>query len=314
VNLGYFWRERANLMLTAYGASTLWLVRGVSLDYQEIARKPFGGPFGAIGLSAAYGRRRHDLFVEVARSVDRQAGGGGGTAFVSRSVTQVGTGELELSARAYGSRYANPYARPISAPDELDGLRARDELGVRARLTQQARPRLAIRALVDVWRSLRAPRWTALAFARADVELSPSWSGGTWVEYRSSGKRTLVAARLGFRALRELRLSLQLQHRWHGSGSAHGQRDVAGVFAISGKPFDPLGVRVRLRYDVEDVFDNHRMPHTVWLTTECTLRLRTRDALRLRYDLRAFLDERESTAVRVPNPEHWMWVEYVFRH
>jgi hypothetical protein len=36
--------------------------------------------------------------------------------------------------------------------------------------------------------------------------------------------------------------------------------------------------------------------------------------LRLRYDFRVFLDQRESTVVRVPNPEHWLWVEYVFRY
>jgi len=27
-----------------------------------------------------------------------------------------------------------------------------------------------------------------------------------------------------------------------------------------------------------------------------------------------FLDHRESTFARVPNPEHWLWVEYVLRY
>ena len=36
--------------------------------------------------------------------------------------------------------------------------------------------------------------------------------------------------------------------------------------------------------------------------------------LRVRYDFRVFLDGRESTGARVPNPEHWLGVEYVFRY
>jgi len=47
---------------------------------------------------------------------------------------------------------------------------------------------------------------------------------------------------------------------------------------------------------------------------DAALTLRQRDMLRLRYDFRIFLDRRESTLARVPNPEHWLWVEYVFRY
>ena len=314
VNLGYFWSPRVNVMLTGYGASTRWLVRGVSLDYQEIARKPFGGPFGALGLSAAYGARNHDLFVEVARSFDRQAGGGGGMAAIVRSVTRVGDGELEVSGRAYGARFANPYARPISAPDQLDGLRARDETGLRVRLVHRPHPRVALRALVDAWRRFRAGSLNLLAFARVDAELGRAWSGSVWVEYRSGGKRTLLAARLAFDATRDLKLSVQAQHRWHASAFGRGQRDLAAVLTLAGRPAEPLGIRVRVRYDLEDVFDNHRLPHTAWLYVECAVRTRARDTLRLRYDARAFLDERESTAMRVPNPEHWLWLEVVFRY
>jgi hypothetical protein len=46
---------------------------------------------------------------------------------------------------------------------------------------------------------------------------------------------------------------------------------------------------------------------------DLALTLRDRDVVRLRYDFRMLLDERESTLSRVPNPEHWLWVEYVFR-
>lgn len=312
LNVGYFLSPRTHVMMTAYGATTRWLVAGVRLDYQEIARKPFGGPFGAVGLAAAHGFGRQDLFVELARSFDRQAGGGGGLAFVARSTTSVGDGELELSLRAYGPKFTNPYARPISAPDELDGLRARDEAGARVRLTQRPHPKIAVRALLDGWRRFVAPSLSAFASARVDAQLSSAWLASVWAEFRSAGKRTLVAARVAFTALRELTLSLQAHHRWHGSSGR--QRDVSGVLALTGRPVERLGIRVRFRYDIEDLFDNHRLPHTAWLYVECAFRLRERDVLRVRYDLRAYLDERGSTAVRVPNPEHWLWLEYVFRY
>ena len=83
---------------------------------------------------------------------------------------------------------------------------------------------------------------------------------------------------------------------------------------MTARPFDRLRLRARLRYDLEDLFDNHRLPQTIWLYLDSTLRMRDRDLLRIRYDFRAFLDERESTRVRAPNPEHWLWVEYTVRY
>jgi hypothetical protein len=52
----------------------------------------------------------------------------------------------------------------------------------------------------------------------------------------------------------------------------------------------------------------------LWAYLDAALTLRQHDMLRLRYDFRVFLDQRESTVVRVPNPEHWLSVEYVFRY
>ena len=34
------------------------------------------------------------------------------------------------------------------------------------------------------------------------------------------------------------------------------------------------------------------------------------DTLRVRYDVRLWLDSRTSTQLRSPSPEHWMWLEY----
>jgi hypothetical protein len=86
------------------------------------------------------------------------------------------------------------------------------------------------------------------------------------------------------------------------------------VLSFTGRPVDKLRLRVRIRYDVQDLQDNERLPHTLWVYIDAPITLRERDTLRLRYDLRAHLDRRPATLQRVPNPEHWLWVEYVFRY
>jgi hypothetical protein len=51
----------------------------------------------------------------------------------------------------------------------------------------------------------------------------------------------------------------------------------------------------------------------VWGYIDTGLRVRTRDWLRVRYDVYVYLDDRPSTDLRVPSPEHWLWLEYESR-
>lgn len=316
-NASYFWNARAHLGLTGYGSVPRWLVEGAELGFQEFARKPFGGPFGAVGVNAAFGFRAQDFFAEVARSFDAQLGGGGGYGAIIRSVTTLPTTELDVSVRYYGSRYANPYARPVSAPDELDGLRARDEAGLRLRATSQLGRRVVVRTVADGWRQLSSAAIRGLLFVRADLQLTSSWRCALWTEYRNSaGQRFVLATQLAYEPGRQLALSGQFRHRWVGSGlKGQGlQQDIAAILNITTRPTDILRLRLRVRYDFEDLWNNHRLPQTLWTYLDTTLTVRARDMLRLRYDFRMFLDRRESTVTRVPNPEHWLWVEYVFRY
>jgi hypothetical protein len=316
-NTTYFWNERAHVGLTGYGAVPRWLVPGTELGFQEFSRTPSGGPFGAVGLDAAFGFGVQDFFAEVARSFDAQAGGGGGYGAVVRSVTTLPTAEIDISGRYYGSAYANPYARPVSASDEFDGLRARDEAGLRFRATVQPSPRVSLRTAVDGWRQLSSGLVSALAFARMDLRIAASWAWALWTEYRKAiTQRFLVATRLSYDPMQRLTLSAQVQHRWIGTtlGGVHLQQDIAAIASLTARPVDLLRLRLRIRYDFEDIFDNHRLPQVLWSYLDASLTLRERDTLRLRYDLRLFLDRRESTIARVPNPEHWLWVEYVFRY
>ena len=316
-NASYFWNDRTHVGLTGYGSVPRWLVEGAALGFQEFARKPFGGPFGAIGMDAAFGFGPQDFFVEVARSFDAQVGGGGGYGVIVRSVTTLPTTEVDVSTRYYGPRYANPYARPISAPDELDGLRARDEAGLRLRTSSQLGRRVGLRTVADGWRQLSSGTFNSLFFARADLQIASSWSWALWAEYRNSaGQRLVLATQLAYEPVQRFTVSGQLQHRW-GSGKLRSlrlQQDIAAILTLIVRPIDILRVRLRVRYDFEDISDNHRLPQSVWAYFDAGLAVRERDRLRVRYDFRMFLDRRESTLTRVPNPEHWLWVEYVFRY
>lgn len=312
----YFWNARRHLGVTGYGAAPRWLVQGAALGFQETARKPFGGAFGAVGVDAAFGFRSQDLFLEVARSFDNQ-GDGGGFGLLFRSVTTLPEATVDVSMRYYGSRYANPYARPISAPDELDGLRARDEAGLRIAATADVGAHVTVRAVADCWRRLSSGAMGTAFFGRADWKLGASWSLALWVEHQHGAQERLVAAtQLAYDSARPVALSAQLRHRLIGAprDTTQLQHDVAATASLVTRPVDMLRIRFRVRYDFEDVSDNHRLQQMLWAFVDASLAPRERHALRLRYDLRAFLDRRASTIARLPNPEHWLLLEYVWRH
>jgi hypothetical protein len=195
-HVAYAWDPRGHVAGTAYAAHVADLVNGVALGTQESARWPGGERFGAVGLAAAYGRGGLDLAAEVARSFDElpRAPGlaaGDGLGAVARLALSrrdeeamaaggapIGVGsELEVTARYYQATFVNPYARPVAAPDEREGQRARDEAGVRVRAAATW-PRAALRAAVDGWAapSVGAPRLAS----DLRLELAPSarWRGG----------------------------------------------------------------------------------------------------------------------------------------
>jgi hypothetical protein len=123
-----------------------------------------------------------------------------------------------------------------------------------------------------------------------------------------------VATQLVYDPVRQIGLSGQLRYRWGGKlGGRRLRQDLAAILNVTIRPIDWLRFRFRLRYDFDDIWDNHRLPQSLWSYLDLSLDLRDQDALRIRYDIRAFLDQREATRARVPNPEHWLWVEYVFR-
>ncbi len=183
---------RSRLGVTGYYAAPLWRVGGIGLDFQEWARYPFGGPFGAVGLDGATRLGPIDVYFEAARSFDSIPGGGGGFGVLERSVWSVRRQEVELSLRYYDRAFVNPYARSIAASDVFEGQYARNEAG--ARLSYLGRPSddWSARFWLDLWTwpqdgdaAGTAGRTNLYTRARADFLGFSFVKLAAWVDYRN---------------------------------------------------------------------------------------------------------------------------------
>jgi hypothetical protein len=336
---------------TGYGAETLGLLAGADLGYQEWADRPgaTGDRFGAFGVDAGLGRGWLDAGAELARSFDamrpapgRIVHGGGGDAAIVRATATFPRDVVELVVRWYGVDFVDPYARPVAERDALEGERARDEAGARARWIAR-RGAYAVHALLDVWalpaegvtrtndlvrvdgrgwgawlryedRALGAPG-TGACFdstpsASADALIDPGAPAGAPVLCR--GKRVSAAARATWRASDALALTAQLVDRvLDDPRHPTGLRDDVATWAIADwRPRPRLRVHGRARFLWQDVATPAYLEESLWTTADVTLGLGDRDSLRVRADVYAWLDGRASTLARAPNPELWLWLEY----
>lgn len=336
----------ARVGATAYGALPSWNVAGASLDFQEWSRYPYGGPFGAAGLDAAISFGALNFFAEATRSFDSMGGAGGGVGLLQRSVLSLKRQELELSLRYYDRNFVNPYGRPISGPDELEGQRARNELG--ARLSYEAKRLwdLRLRAAVDLWAWPQdgeaqgtAGRTSLYAYARADFEGFRSVVPGLWVDLRNkdlgqndrgecyetsternesgeplpcSGELRRVAARVQFEPWGKLfGWSVQGQYSWLDDPVyANGFRQDAALWVEAfSRPSPAWRLNARVRYLTEDLVDPARLEDSVWGVLDATYIYGPQLLARLRYDLLKYLDQRASTALRQPQPEQRIRLE-----
>jgi hypothetical protein len=198
-NVSYFFNRRSWIGATGYGTSIKWLTGGKDYDFQEWARTPFGGPFGAVGLNGAWGHRWSDLGVEVTRSFDSMAKatgvnpgdskGGGGFAAIIRHTATFGRHEIETILRYYDTEFANPYARPLASPDQYEGQRARDEAGARIRYTGRPNRFSHVRAYVNAFVSPSTKAPGMMAYLRGDYLVRRWWLPALWVEYRDKDMR-----------------------------------------------------------------------------------------------------------------------------
>jgi len=331
-NLTYAAGRRSHVGVTGYGADVSFRPQGIDLDFQEYSRLPYGGPFGAIGMDGAVGLGMFDVFGEVTRSLDSMADGeGGGFGALLRTVTTFDKqNELEASLRYYDQNFKNPYARPIAAPDELDGARARDEMGARLRYTARVAGRLSLHGTADVWTAPSDESTDMQLDARADLDLTDQVGVGMWGRYAKCvepaialegeedgavelclRERYVVTGRVRYSPTRRYGLIAQYGHEFIVDED---RQDLLATLIGTARPWDWLRLRGRVRYLHED-FNNPdvNLEESLWAYLDAGFRVRPRDWLRVRYDSFVFLDDRESSQERVPSPEHRLWLEYEAR-
>ncbi|MBN2498978.1 MAG: helix-hairpin-helix domain-containing protein [Deltaproteobacteria bacterium] len=341
-NLSYFFHRRAHVGVTGYGADIHWLVDGMDLDFQEWSRLPYGGPFGAVGLDAAWGQDWYDFYFEFARSFDSQPAGGGFAAILRATATWK-KHEFEAAMRYYDKDFANPYGRPISAADEYDGLRARDEAGMRIRYHGTAGD-LQLRASTDFWvqPSDEAPKVDIRL--RADYDLETWFTPGLWVQYQDrdladtgrdncfeapfeniegepvpcAGEKVRIGGQMRFIPMRDLWITAKYQHTWLDDGGPRFgdsmRQDVSAWLVVMYKPIEGLRLRLRGRYLFEDIEHNDYMEQSLWIYAEAAYWVIPRTIrAKLRYEVFSWLDDRESTDTREPNPAHWIRMELEYK-
>ncbi|MBK7863697.1 MAG: helix-hairpin-helix domain-containing protein [Archangiaceae bacterium] len=351
------------IAITGYGAAPRWHVQPMQLDFQEYSKYPFGGPWGALGADVRVTLGSWNLYLEVARSFDSEPGGGGGWGAVQRSVWGRGKRELEITTRLYDVRFINPYARPVSSADEVDGQRARDEAGVRIKYTDRSLGDFQVRGVVDYavlpWDQkgiegtllgtsnpggFKAGTQNIDALIRGDYKGWSFFEPSLWFEYRNKdllnlngdpddpqvgrcftsvdgrappqiegqpqlciGERYRLGAQLRFRPLRKkLEIALTYVHDLVSDIDYTDKlsQDVRFTAEIRSQPIDALLFRLRSRYLKGDIFSNDRLEESLWSFLEVTYTGLKWLRPTVRYDVYVWLDKRQGTLDRIPNPEH----------
>lgn len=335
----YFFDRRTAIGATAFAATATSRIAGVALDFQEWSTWLTGRAFGAAGIHGALGRGAYDVAAELAYSRDRLPSrgaitGGGGPAGVVRVTRSGQRQELEASLRYYATSYANPFARPISQPDALDGQRARDELGARARYYLGGE-RLTLRASVDVWvppSTLRRggrPEPALDSYARIDGRANGRVRLGLWLRYQDrdlagggpcldttaddmttgapvacGGQRLATIGRAELTVTEELAFTAQLDHQLVRERASAPLRHDAAAWAVAmWRPSPGIRLRASVHYLDAAVGQPAYLETSLTGALDAGLSLREADLLRLRIETKAWLDQRPSTAERAVNPE-----------
>ncbi len=105
-----------------------------------------GAGFGAAGVFAGWGTSSLRLRAEVTRMYS------GGNAAWLRTFYERGALDAEVGLRYYDEHFANPWTSPYAEGDQLDGHRARDEMGANYALRLRPAQGLSLRFKGDVWR------------------------------------------------------------------------------------------------------------------------------------------------------------------
>lgn len=331
--------DRWRFGVTGFGANNFWHGAPLQLDTQEWSHIPRGGPFGAVGADARalFGDLR--LMLEATRTFDSISGGGYGVE--QRTVFSRKGDEVEVSLRYYDDAFVNPYARPPSAPDELDGQRARNEAGIRARYSGSLPAELRLLARADFWvppYGDQAGTTNLYALVRLSWWRFERFIPSVWLDVRN---RNLASNAFGGCASDEAlpgqtcagdlyrvaaRADFVIDERWL-QGAVESaftlrddpryrdqfRQDAMAWIELRSHLTEWLHLRVRSKYLHEDLATDDAREESLWTWLELAFVPNRTFEAEGRYDLYCWLDKRPSTLGRVPNPEHRFFLDVTWR-
>ncbi len=333
---------RFTLGVTGYAAMPFFRQAPLQLDFQEYSRYPSGGAFGAIGVDAHTSFKAFNFFLEATHNFDGRVGtaGAGGYGVEQRSTFSPRGHEFELSLRFYDTGFGTPYARPIASPDVLEGQRARNEAGARfrwaAKWSKDWETRLTANFWVNPWADVAgspAGVPNLYVLGRVDFNGWKFFQPGIWVDMRNrnlpysvhgtcasgtviltegqpftcGGDLYKISARVDIKPLRRLvEATLQSSFTWRDDirYKDRFRNDLQLWAEVRTRPVDFLQFRVRARYLNQAIEDPTYLEENIWTFVEGSVFITKGTQLSLRYDLFFWLDQRSSTANRVPNPEN----------
>lgn len=177
-------------------------------------------------------------------------------------------------------------------------------------------------------------------YVRADVRTSQEMRLGLWVRYQDKdlsrgghdqcfevstetsetgepvpcgGRQLTTTARVRYMPNRKGSLTLQLDHQLLDDDAASTtafRQDLAAWVIGLYHPTNELRVRGRVRFLDEAITDNTYLERSLAAQAEVATKLRDKDELRVRVDSKLWLDDRDSTMLRTPNPELQIWLSY----
>ena len=299
--------------------------------------------YGLFGLFLE-GARSFDS-IKAGQDPVNQAAGGGGYGVVQRTLFSPRNHEFEFSLRYYDTKFLNPLARPIASPDEFEGQSARNEAGARLKYFGKLGYDFELRARADVWISPFASRAGPAGVAnfygllRVDYEGYRSIAPAVWFDIRNknlassehgtcasgtivyvegaepfvcSGDSYRVTARLDVRPLgRKLAGAIQGSFVMKDDPRYKDRfmQDVNASIEVRAQPTDFLLIKLRSRYLNEDISDNTYLEHSVWTYLQATYIAARNLRFSLRYDLNVYLDQRSTYLIKVPSPEHRVYLD-----
>ncbi|MDX2088555.1 MAG: hypothetical protein SFX73_11935 [Kofleriaceae bacterium] len=180
-------------------------------------------------------------------------------------------------------------------------------------------------------------------YVRSDVQTSQELRLGLWLRYQDrdlqrgghdqcyevstetsetgepvpcGGRQLTSIARARYQPERNLVLTTMLQHQLLDDRALSPEafrQDLALWFIGQWTPQAGTRIRARIRFLDEAITDNTYLERSISGLLDSTFRVRKRDSFRIRMDAKWWMDKREATLERTPNPELQLWLSYEAR-